>query len=171
MLNAHTRTAVFILLLMATSMAEAQSGDSSHRLAAFPSTRWSLTPYAGLSAGYGFFNGNGSMLLAVPVGLQLSYKLTSNWYAFTSLSAVPAYSGFSRTSFLSTKTASFLAPGSFSAGQFGGYSAANLGLFYINDARTFSISGSVGVERSRNAFLPYLPANGARTKSATGLNR
>ena len=45
-------------------------------------------------------------------------------------------------------------------GSVGLYSRAELGLQYINDERTFSISGSIGVERSSYPVLPY---NNTRT--------
>ena len=47
------------------------------------------------------------------------------------------------------------------ASNFGIYPAAQMGLMYINDERTFSISGSIGVSRSsyynRSPF--YAPDN------------
>jgi hypothetical protein len=33
--------------------------------------------------------------------------------------------------------------------------SASLGLMYINDQKTFSISGSIGVERSSYQFMPF----------------
>jgi len=41
--------------------------------------------------------------------------------------------------------------------SFGINSRVDIGLMYINDARTFSISGSIGVERA--AYPVYYPSN------------
>ena len=43
--------------------------------------------------------------------------------------------------------------------NFGLYPAASIGLMYINDARTFSISGSISAEKSPYSILPYYPVN------------
>jgi len=53
-------------------------------------------------------------------------------------------------------------PGYFHANNLGIYQSASLGVMYINDARTFSISGSIGIEKSvyPSYSLPaYSPAN------------
>ncbi|MEJ7680097.1 MAG: hypothetical protein WKG06_20000 [Segetibacter sp.] len=47
---------------------------------------------------------------------------------------------------------------SFKSSALGIYSRAELGLQYINDERTFSISGSVGVERSSFPMPSYIPS-------------
>jgi hypothetical protein len=44
---------------------------------------------------------------------------------------------------------------------FGLNSRVDIGLMYINDARTFSISGSIGVERGT---YPVYPSNRVTTK-------
>jgi hypothetical protein len=50
----------------------------------------------------------------------------------------------------------------FNQNSFGLYPAASLGLMYINDAKTFSISGSISAEKSMYPVLPYYPVNQAR---------
>jgi hypothetical protein len=117
--------------------------------------KWSLHPYSGISAGYSFFNGGSAGMLAVPVGLQLTRKLNNNLYAFAGVSAGPVYTDFNR-SFLSANPYqvhqynNLLSPG-----NLGIFSRAELGLMYVNDAKTFSLSGSIGVERSSYPVFPY----------------
>ena len=80
--------------------------------------------------------------------LQLNRRLSNNLYAFAGITAAPTYFNFNRA-FLTTDLNkintrnTFYQPGNFSM-----YSAATMGLMYINDARTFSVSGSISVERS-----------------------
>jgi hypothetical protein len=52
------------------------------------------------------------------------------------------------------------------------YSAASLGLIYINDARTFSISGSISVERSNYPYsgTPYNQMNIIKPSAALPVN-
>ena len=117
--------------------------------------KWSLHPYSGIFAGYSFFNGGNASILAVPVGLQLNRRLNNNLYAFAGVSAGPVYMNFNR-SFLSANPYqahqynSLLSPG-----NLGIYSRAELGLMYVNDAKTFSFSGSISVERGSYPVFPY----------------
>ena len=109
-------------------------------------SKWSVSKYAGLSLGYSFFKGGSASTVSVPLGLQLNRKLTNNVYAFAGISAAPTYINFNGTFIPSAdKTSnSFFTKGN----QLGIYSRAELGLTYVNDAKTFSISGSVGIERN-----------------------
>ena len=109
--------------------------------------KWSFQKYTGLSMGYSIFKGGGASFVAAPVGLQLNRKLNNNLYAFAGISAVPTYINFhsalqpdfmkaaANTGFMRNNTINM-------------YSRAELGLMYMNDAKTFSISGSIGIERS-----------------------
>jgi hypothetical protein len=45
------------------------------------------------------------------------------------------------------------------------YSSASLGLMYINDARTFSISGSISIERDNYPVYYYNPVNTTKPKN------
>jgi hypothetical protein len=121
--------------------------------------KWFFTSYAGMATGVTFQKGIGSSYLLAPFSLQLNKALTNNVYAFANVTAAPVFSGFNY----------------FDAGmnkmynnspyrKFGAYSSASLGLMYVNDAKTFSISGRVGVERGNSLFLfynggSYLPVN------------
>ena len=111
--------------------------------------KWFVTSYTGITAGYSFFRGGGgASFVAAPISFQLNRRLSNNLYAFAAITVAPTYFNFNRA-FVTTDLNkintrnSFYQPGSFSM-----YSAATMGLMYINDARTFSVSGSISVERS-----------------------
>ena len=131
--------------------------------------KWSFTKYTELSVGYQFFKGGSASVFSAPMGLQLNRKLNNNLYAFTGVSIAPSYINM-RSSFLPGDLLKANAGNSFiKTNNFGMYSKAELGLTYINSEKTFSISGSIGVEKSsypiyynnnnaaqRNAVLPYI---------------
>jgi hypothetical protein len=117
--------------------------------------KWFVSKYIGMSTSIGFFNGGNATVLSVPVGLQLSRRLNNNWYAFAGLSAVPAYVNFNH-SFLSANTHKIGQGNNFlSTNHFGIYSRAEMGLMYTNDQKTFSISGSIGIQQSSFPLVPY----------------
>jgi hypothetical protein len=121
--------------------------------------KWHFTKYAGLSAGTTFFSGGsaffpaGISFLSTPVGLQLSHPLNKNLYAFAGISATPVFFSFNRLYTDPSKNPSY--PGyNFSKPYgLGLNSRVEMGLMYINDAKTFSISGSVGIDR--NSYPVY----------------
>lgn len=116
--------------------------------------KWFINKYTGVHTNVGFFNGGNNMVLAVPIGIQLNLRLNNNWYAFAGLSAAPAYVSFNH-SFLYANTNKFWQNNNFlSSNHFDLFSRAELGLMYINEQKTFSISGSIAVERSSYPFLP-----------------
>ena len=110
--------------------------------------KWFISSFSGISTGYTFFRGGGAGYFAAPLGLQLNRRISNNVYAFAGVSVAPAYINFNNA-FLPTNPNkantfnSFYQPGNLSI-----YSSARVGLMYINDARTFSVSGSFSVERS-----------------------
>src|SRR5664279_4746881 len=89
--------------------------------------KWSVSIYTGFIGGPGF--------LSPAIGLQLNRRLTNNLYAFT---------GVSSFNYMTT-------PG-FNTNQWSISKSLQAGLMYVNDARTFSISGSIGVS---NSNYPY----------------
>jgi len=121
--------------------------------------KWHFSKYAGLSAGYGF--SPGSSFLSAPIGLLLSRRLNNNVYAFAGASAAPVF--FSVNRLLMDPALNPTYPGrNFSnAYGLGVNSRVEMGLMYINDAKTFSISGSIGVDRGR---YPVYPSNRVNTK-------
>jgi len=111
----------------------------------FTANKWQIVPSAGLSAGYIFYNG-GMSYVSAPLALTLYHPLTSNVTAFGGVFAAPAV--FSVNSL-------YAAPpnGKFSGNPFaqsyglGINAGIQGGLMYTNDAHTFSVSGSISVQR------------------------
>ncbi|HLO81447.1 MAG TPA: hypothetical protein VK166_10830 [Chitinophagaceae bacterium] len=115
--------------------------------------KWSLNKYGGISVGYSFFNGGGASYFSAPVGLQLNRRLNDNLYAFAGVSAAPAYVNFPR-SFVNTDIKKM------NTNNLYMYSRFEAGLMYINDEKTFSISGSISVDRSNYPVYPYYNRTG-----------
>ncbi|NII29191.1 hypothetical protein HB364_29195 [Pseudoflavitalea sp. X16] len=120
--------------------------------------KWFITKYVGLSAGFVGFNGKSGTFLSAPVGLQVNRQLTNNVYAFAGVSVTPSFFPYSNTFYQPGVDKNY---GLMNANNFGAWSAAQMGLMYVNNERTFSISGSIGVgRRIYNGYPPfYAPAN------------
>ncbi len=129
-------------------------GDSSN-----PNQKWIFSKYAAISAGYIFYNGGGGSVISAPVGLQVTRELNNNLYAFAGVSVAPTF--FSYSSFYNNPTANKSYPAGYQPNtyNFGMNSRVEMGLMYMNDAKTFSISGSIGIERSSNPYYPVYPSN------------
>ncbi len=119
--------------------------------------KWSITKYAGMSAGMGFFNGGNATFLSVPVGLQLNRKLSNSLYAFGGVSVAPTYFNFNGAYLNNNIKAMQHSLGMYN--QTAIIPRAELGLMYVNEAKTFSISGSVGVQRGGYSLYPLQPLN------------
>jgi hypothetical protein len=113
-----------------------------------PKLKWQLQPYASLSAGYIFLNG-GISYLSAPVGVLLFHPLNKNVTAFGGVSAAPTF--FSVNQFYSAPA--------FNSSYLGLQGRIEGGLMYTNDAKTFSISGRVSVERGSYPVNPYNTPN------------
>jgi len=129
--------------------------DSSHF-----NNKWHLSKYASFSAGAIFFNG-GTSFFAAPVGLQLTRSLNKNVYAFAGVSAAPVVFSVNRLLMDPVSNPSYPGRNFSNAYGFGLNSRVEMGMMYINDAGTFSISGSIGVDRSS---YPVYPSNRVNTK-------
>jgi len=170
------RIVIVSLMLISSAAVKAQTllpfsfTDYLHgkTIAATADKKWSVTAYSGVSAGYTFFNGGGASVVSAPMGLQLNRRLNENLYAFAGVSLAPAYINFNH-SFLTTDPAKgYPANGLFKYNNgLGVYSRAELGLMYVNDAKTFSVSGSIGVQRSSYPVYPYPQANRTKQNSVT----
>jgi len=123
--------------------------------------KWYFSKYAGVSAGVGFFNGGSATVLSAPIGLQLNRQLNNNLVAFAGVYAAPTLFRFSRSFTDPLFNKSY--PGSNFSNPygFGINPGIQMGLMYVNDAKTFSISGSIGVERSS---YPVYPTERTNTK-------
>lgn len=124
--------------------------------------KWHLSKYAGISTSFGFFNGSNVGVLSVPIGLQLNRRLNNNLYAFAGISTAPAFfnlnQSFKDPGFNKTYPGSIMS----NANSINMYSRAEMGLMYINDQKTFSISGSIGIDRYSS---PVYPSNRTNTKT------
>ena len=127
--------------------------------------KWSLNKFGGISTSFSFFRGGNATVVAAPIGLQLTRKLNSNLYAFAAVSVAPAYVNFNR-SFLSSNANKGFQNNSFlKSNSFDMYSRAEMGLMYINDNKTFSISGSISIERSSYPMFPVNQINNTKQNS------
>ncbi len=133
--------------------------------------KWFFSKYSGISTSFTFFKGGNATVVSAPVGLQLNRRLNNNLYAFAGVSVATAYVNFNR-SFMTTDATKFNGNNNlFKSSSMGIYSRAELGLQYINDDRTFSISGSIGVERNNYAMPFYNQNNSARSTNVISANR
>ena len=136
--------------------------NNSHFNDSVSQPKWFFSSYRALSTSISFFKGGNATIFSAPMGLQLNRRLNNNMYAFANVTVAPSYisinpsylSGFQKTG----------TGKSFQQNNPGLYPAASLGLMYVNDARTFSISGSISAERNFYPALPYYPGNTGNTK-------
>jgi hypothetical protein len=119
--------------------------------------KWFISKYSGLSTSFSFFKGGNATVISAPMGLQLNRSLNNNVYAFAGVSVAPAYINLN-SSFMNNGFNKVNANNSFKSSALGIYSRAELGLMYVNDERTFSISGSIGVERNSFPMPAYNPS-------------
>ena len=119
--------------------------------------KWFMSKYTSISTGISFYNGVSATFLAAPMGLQLNRRLNDNLYAYANIAVVPAITRLN-SSFLNTSLNKPFGSNSFYSNSFQVNPSASVGLMYVNDAKTFSISGGFSVERSSYQFVPYYPA-------------
>jgi hypothetical protein len=119
--------------------------------------KWFFSTYQTLSTSISFFKGGHASVFSAPMGLQLNRRINNNWYAFANVTVAPSYISI----YPSYLTSFNKNPGksSFNQNSFRLYPAASLGLMYVNDAKTFSISGSISAEKSVYPAFPYYPLN------------
>jgi hypothetical protein len=180
------RITVLLALIIFTTTLKAQTfmagnfipnnyrgGFANTRYAADSSSqkKWFLTRYNALSTTYSFFKGGQAMIVAAPVGLQLNRRLTNNLYAFANATITPGYVSFNRSFIATDFNKAIRNNGLFKSSSLGIYSSAALGLQYVNDEKTFSISGSIVVEKSSYPLLPYYRTNEQRPRSTSAINR
>lgn len=123
--------------------------------------KWFFSMDRGISTGISFFNGGNATIIAAPMSLQLNRRLNNNFYAFANVTVAPAYTSFNR-SFITTGNNKTFGNNISGLNGFDLYPAVSLGLMYINDQKTFSISGSISGERSSYFLLPYYPPANSR---------
>lgn len=132
--------------------------------------KWFVSKYASVSAGYSFFRRGSFNYISAPIGLQLNRKLNENLYAFTGISVNPTYFNFNQPIPLSGANKGFYSNSMFGPNSFGIYPKAELGLMYMNDDKTFSISGSISVQRGGYSAFPYQQMQTTKQHSALRSN-
>ncbi|MCW3109816.1 MAG: hypothetical protein JWQ09_4322 [Segetibacter sp.] len=133
--------------------------------------KWFVSKYSGISTSFTFFKGGNATIVSAPIGLQLNRRLNNNLYAFAGVSIAPSYINFNQSFMTSDFNKTNQNNTFFKSGSLGIYSRAELGLQYINDERTFSISGSIGVERNSYPMPLYNQMNNTRTNHVISANR
>jgi hypothetical protein len=121
----------------------------------FSNQHWFFSKYAAISAGTTFSPSGYSTFLSAPIGLQLNRQLNNNLYAFMGVYAAPtivSYNHVANQPF--TKAYMPYSPNPYSLSINPGI---QMGLMHVNDAGTFSISGSIRVERSSYPLYPPAP--------------
>ena len=110
-----------------------------------------VQPFSSVNVGY-LFLGGGLSYVSAPIGIAVYRPLNQNFTAFTAATLAPTAFHFS--SLYSTPFHNPVYPGGGFTG-FGVNAAVSGGLIYTNDAHTFSISGSIMVERG--SYPIYIP--------------
>ena len=116
--------------------------------------KWFVSRYVALSAGTVFYPGGDAMYFSAPIGLQLIRQLSNNLYAFGGLYAAPTFTSFNHSFVNSSFNKSYLGNLT-NPYQIGINPGIQMGLMYVNDAGTFSISGSF---RAESSSYPSYPA-------------
>ncbi len=123
--------------------------------------KWFWSKYAAVSAGSLFLPGSNAFVLSAPFGIQLNRQLNNNLYAFGGVYAAPTFVSFSNSFLNPSFNKSY--PGSlYNPYSFGINPGIQIGLRYVNDAGTFSISGSIRAER--NSYPVYYPSTRSNSK-------
>ena len=130
--------------------------------------KWSVSGYAGMAAGVGFFNAGNAAFLPAQIGLQLNRRLNNNLYAFAGVFTAPVFFNFNRSFSNADLHKNYMTAPRFNTNGFGIYQGIQAGLMYVNDEKTFSISGSVGISNSSYPFYPSTRANTQKKSSFTG---
>lgn len=110
---------------------------------------WKFEGFAALNTGIMSWKGGAASISSVAVGLQVYRPLANNFFAFGSVSVAPTYVHFNHA-FANPGVKSNLRNLYSVHGNPGLSSRSSLGLMYINEEKTFSVSGSINVERSNS---------------------
>jgi hypothetical protein len=159
-------TLFFFVSVKAQTILSAETGiirqnadvsNNSHAYETLSKQKWFFSSYRSLSTSVSFFKGGHASVFSAPMGLQLNRRINNNLYAFANVTVAPSYisinpsylTGFNKN--LSNRPSN--------QNSFGLYPAASLGLMYVNDAKTFSISGNISAEKSVYPSVPAYPLN------------
>ena len=169
------RTFFFIMMVIVGLIIQAQTPSTvgnrqllqprsftgnNHFTDSVPAKKWFVTKYIGLSAGINMFNNRVIPFMSVPIGLQLNRRLSNNWYAFAGVAVAPTFTNFNQPFLTTNKT--FNQNNFMQTNRLGMYSKAEMGLMYINDQKTFSISASISIEKSSYPIVPFNQLNATK---------
>ncbi len=113
--------------------------------------KWFTSTYAGVSVGTLFYPTGTAYTVSAPIGIQLNRQLNKNLYAFGGVYLAPTVTSFYHNFMDPSMNRSY--PGNYNSIYGGVNPGIQMGLMYVNDAGTFSISGSIRTERG------YYPVN------------
>lgn len=131
-----------------------QVDDSSTQLPT--AKKWSLQTYKSVSVGMMMWKGGGASFISAPIGVQLNRRITDNVFAFAGASIAPTYLNF-RQPFANSGLKNGGWQGMYQPNGLNLPARAEIGIGYVNDARTFQITGSIGVERNTYPYGGYAP--------------
>ena len=117
-----------------------------------------LTHYATVATGYVFYPGANAFYVSAPIGLQLNRQLNRNLYAFGGAYIAPTWTSFN-TAFMNSPYNKTYPGGMYPNNYFSVNPGIYMGLMYVNDAGTFSISGSI---HARSGGYPAYPVQSGR---------
>jgi len=141
--------AAFIMSALATkAQAHPDQGADTNHL----QKKWFVTKYAGISTGFVAFKGGSANYLSAPLELMINRQLSNNLVAFGGVSATPYLLQYNDAFYQPAAGKNY---SSMRVNNSGIYPAAKVGLMYISNDRSFSISGSVSV--SRSSYYGYSP--------------
>ncbi len=119
--------------------------------------KWFVTSGVNVVSAISFYHRTPTSWLAIPASIQLNHRLSDHWYAFANLSASPIYQSLLPAGGILSNKSLFANP--LNPRGLGVYSAATIGVYYTNEARTFSISGSLSTSRGYSPFMGISPLN------------
>ena len=122
--------------------------------------KWFFNSYRAISTSVSFFKGGNATIFSAPMGVQLVRRLNNNWYGYADVRVAPSFINV-KPSYTNGFNKNYM-QSPFPQNNFDIYPAASVGMMYVNDARSFSISGSISAEKNVYLPLPYYPRNSAK---------
>ena len=116
--------------------------------------------FAMVSTGYVFYPGANAFYVSAPIGWQLTRQLNKNLYAFGGVYAAPTWTSFN-TAFMNSPYNKSYPGAMYPNNYFSINPGVYMGLMYVNEAGTFSISGSI---HAQGGGYPVYPAPSRNTR-------
>lgn len=159
------RILLFILMIFSCSAIKSQSISENRFLTrdfishiptndSLPKQKWFISTERSISTGISFFKGGHASFLAMPMYLQLNRRLNDNLYAFVNVGVTPAYINFGPI-YNNNGFGKSFPSNSFNSNSLHLNPSASFGVMYVNDAKTFSVSGSFTAEQNNYPLMPF----------------